>query len=105
MSDLERCLRDLQSRSFPSTPDDDRLGAALAHMSELDSELKRLAVRIARSDVVRAEDVPVIRGLVSRLNGIDDVSEEDAEVYAAAVDYLEALASLREALLAAAITP
>jgi hypothetical protein len=48
---------------------------------------------------VTPEEVPVVRGVVNRLAEIDKLPEEDAEIYAATVEYLEALVSLHDALL------
>jgi len=99
MTDLERAFRHLQSLTFPLVPEDEGLANVIEHMSELDTELRRLAGRAGRGETVPASDVPLIRGIVNRLNEIGALPEDDADIYVAAVQYVEALASLRDALL------
>ena len=99
MDDLERAFRHLRSLRFPTVPDDEGLAGVIERLSELDTELARLAARAGKGGVVRRDEVPVIRGLVNRLSEIERLPEQDAEIYTAAVEYLEALASLRDVLL------
>jgi hypothetical protein len=99
MDELERSVKHLRSLTFPSVPEDDGLATVIEKMSELEGQLLRLAARTARMEAVTPEEVPVVRGVVNRLAEIDKLPEEDAEIYAATVEYLEALVSLHNALV------
>jgi hypothetical protein len=99
MTELERAYRHLQTLTFPSVPDDEGLAHVIELMSELDATLTRLAASAGRGAKVSSDDVPVIRGVVNRLNDIGELPEDDADIYVATVKYLEGLASLRDALL------
>jgi len=101
MDELERSVKHLRSLTFPSVPDDDGLANVIEKMSEVETELLRLAARTARMETVKPDDVPVVRGLVNRLAEIDRLPEDDAEIYAGTVEYLEALVAVRDALLQA----
>jgi hypothetical protein len=101
MDELERSVKHLRSLTFPSVPEDDGLANVIEKMSEIEGQLLRLAARTKRMETVQPGDVPVIRGIVNRLAEIDRLPEEDAEIYAATVEYLEALVSLHNALVEA----
>ena len=99
MTDLENAYAHFRTLTFPAPPERDDLGEIVAAMSAMSDRILTLVGRAGRGERVRPEEVPNVGDLVHRLRDLPGVDEDDTEIFAQTVEYLEALADLQRALL------